>query len=693
MATDVVVLWHMHQPRYIDPGTGQPALPWVRLHAASGYLDMARALERHPGARVTVNFVPSLVEQLELLAAGAQDPLERLAASDAAELGQSERETVVARCFSAHFGRQIAPRPRFAELASKRAQGWSAFTPQDLADAQCLFMLAWLGPAARALTPEIEVLEARGTGFALEDQRLLAAAIRRAALAVLPAWRHLADRGQVELIASPFHHPIVPLLCDSDVARVARPGARLPPRFAHPDDALLQIRRGLAAHARAFGRPPAGMWPPEGSVSPAALAAYATAGVRWLVADEGVLERSLDEGERGALAGRPPRSAVWRHGEVDLLFRDRELSDRIGFRYADVGAEEAASDLLGAARARSGGGLCVIALDGENAWEAYPGRGAPFLDALYRRLAAPQGGLRSRTVSEVVDQAKARPLARLHPGSWIDASFHIWIGDPVKNRGWTLLGKAKQRLAEAMAAPAADPVRLSTAQDHLLAAEASDWFWWFGEPFSSAEDALFDALFRAQLAAVYTALGDHPPAALDEPVDDRRGSPMQLVPTALISPRLDGRAGFYEWKGAARHDLQAGGTMADRSQALEGLLVGFDLEHLYLCLEPARHARRRVGAAHLKLSLSTPHASHRLTILLGAADGGEHLVALDGKVAAGDVVELQLPLSRLGARQGDELRLAAVLEFAGHRFACLPGHGELRVTVPGADLGADDWHV
>src|SRR5215813_6313705 len=66
---DVLFLWHMHQPDYRDPRTGVAELPWVRLHAASAYRDMALVLREQPHVRATVNFVPSLVAQLEAVAA------------------------------------------------------------------------------------------------------------------------------------------------------------------------------------------------------------------------------------------------------------------------------------------------------------------------------------------------------------------------------------------------------------------------------------------------------------------------------------------------------------------------------------------------------------------------------------------------------------------------------------------------
>ena len=61
----VSVLWHMHQPDYRDHASGEFTLPWVYLHALKDYSDMAAHLERHPGVRAVVDFVPVLLDQLE----------------------------------------------------------------------------------------------------------------------------------------------------------------------------------------------------------------------------------------------------------------------------------------------------------------------------------------------------------------------------------------------------------------------------------------------------------------------------------------------------------------------------------------------------------------------------------------------------------------------------------------------------
>ncbi len=708
--SDIVFLWHMHQPRYVHPETGVPVLPWVRLHAASGYLDMARALERHPGVRATVNFVPSLVDQILAMVTGAKDELERIAEKPSDALDEAERREVVARSFSVRWDKMIAPRPRFAELLAKRGQDGRPeaiasaarrFTSADLRDTECLFLLSWLGWAAREDDRAIDALDHKGTAYDEHDKAVLLAAVRHAAAKVLPSWRALAERGQIELASSPYYHPIVPLVIDTEVAKRSRPLDKLPPRFARPDDAREQMLLALALHERVFGKKPAGMWPPEGSLSPEAVELYGASGMTWLCGDEETLARSLaavpEDGD--GLPG-PARAHLWRQGKVALAFRDRELSDRIGFRYADVEADAAADDLIASARASAGeGGLCGIFLDGENAWESFPQRGKAFLDALYTRLerATESGLVRTRTMSDVVQErgAAARPLSRLHSGSWIDADFHIWIGDPVKNRAWTLLGRSREKLAIAEAARGLHDPSVREARRLLLAAEGSDWFWWFGAPFSSAEDGVFDELFRAHLAAAWRVLGDEPPAALREPISQSNAAAARAAePHAFIRPRLDGRArAFYEWQGAARHEIAPGAVMAGPVHPVAAVLIGFDLERLYLCLDPHKDDRRRVAASHMSLWVRAGDHETHLEVTLGAADGGPELRALGGRVGSGEVVELALPFAALGAKPHDELRLWMTLEFAGVVLARVPQGGALSTIVPWQGWGDENWSV
>ena len=61
----LALVWHMHQPHYENPVTGQFELPWVRLHGTKDYYDMAALAEPFPRVRFTVNVVPSLLDQID----------------------------------------------------------------------------------------------------------------------------------------------------------------------------------------------------------------------------------------------------------------------------------------------------------------------------------------------------------------------------------------------------------------------------------------------------------------------------------------------------------------------------------------------------------------------------------------------------------------------------------------------------
>ena len=63
-------------------------------------------------------------------------------------------------------------------------------------------------------------LASKGRDFSESDKEELRAKEIELIGLVLPAYREAAMRGQVELSTTPFYHPILPLVCDSDIPRV-----------------------------------------------------------------------------------------------------------------------------------------------------------------------------------------------------------------------------------------------------------------------------------------------------------------------------------------------------------------------------------------------------------------------------------------------------------------------------------------
>ena len=708
---DLILLWHHHQPDYRRPSDGRSVLPWARLHVTKDYLDMARNAERYPGLKMTFNLVPALIDQIEAAARGEPDELLELIARPIAGLAAEERATVTSRCVqvpSHALDRWPALRAlRQRTLPESPAGGRGANRTVPLADPELLaleiwFLLAWLDPmfhgepeAARALADHPRWTERhRGDLMALHG---------RLAGEVIPAYRALAERGQVELSTSPYHHPILPLLVDIASARRARPDLPLPALpFAAPEDAERHMVRALARHADVFGRPATGMWPSEGSVSPEVASIAARLDIRWLASDEAVLWRSLDHGaqERGALY-RPWRF-VSEAGEVALFFRDHALSDRIGFVYQRWDARDAADDFIAQLRriARDHRGdvppLVSVILDGENCWEHYPEDGDQFLNALYRGLAEAKD-IRTRTPSEVLAEGRAiGALPRLHSGSWIDADFHIWIGHAEKNRAWDQLAHARKALVAAGATPESAP----EAWAALARAEGSDWFWWFGEDHYTGDRPVFDRLFRELVSAAYTGAGLGPPASLRLPIvrpDAASGS--RQPPVGLVTPTIDGRrTTFYEWHAAGHCAVGAGAAMHKGGGLVRDLYYGFDAERFYLRLDFAAGAPP--GAAlDLRIDLVEPRplrlriaglAAGERPVLAAAA--GEAERPLEGaRCSIQTLLELAVPFASLGVGPGELMGLLVQALRGGQPVESYPGEEGLTLAVPGPDFEATMW--
>jgi alpha-amylase/alpha-mannosidase (GH57 family) len=285
------------------------------------------------------------------------------------------------------------------------------------------------------------------------------------------------------------------------------------------------------------------MWPAEGAVGEQAARHFRTNGVNWIATDQGVLKSS---GLWGYPAERPDVFCkAWRTGPDDpgqcasIFFRDTELSNAIGFRYAALAPETAASDFLQQLKARflpleNKDHLVSVILDGENAWGSYEQAARGFFAALYRALDSdPEIG--TVTFGEFLDGnaergVKAHPLGEqervcdLANASWIDESgsrhgndLGTWIGEPEENAAWDLLRQARETFQTSGITPEIHP----QAFEAIYAAEGSDWFWWYGDDQTCDSEPLFDDLFRQHLRSAYLLAGKNPPGELDRSIVPR----------------------------------------------------------------------------------------------------------------------------------------------------------------------------
>jgi len=673
----VVVFWHQHQPFYKDLVTGEYRLPWVRLHALKDYYGMVKLLEEFPQIHQTFNLVPSLIAQIEDYVAGtARDPFLELAAKPAKDLTPDERRFALEYLFQANPVHMIGRYPRYQELWERfRGSGDSPdraeryFQPQDFTDLQVLSQIAWFDEFFLE-DGDVAALIKKGRAYSLDDQSFVIAREKELLGKVLPEHARAAKRGSIEISTSPFYHPILPLLCDTDMGRVSTPGLPLPQnRFRRPEDARAQLLRGLDLHERVFGIRPRGVWPSEGSVSEEVLGIASTLGVKWMATDEGVLGRSLGffftrdgQGRLGDAAAEKLYT-IYRYEsgatQMHMLFRDHSLSDLVGFVYSGMPPQEAAAHLIQnieqAAQpllAKGKDAVVPIILDGENAWEYYPYSGREFLRRFYDALQK-TAGLEAVTVSEAIAHHSDKPrLKSLVPGSWIQANFNVWIGASEDNRSWDYLYHARNFYSQ-NAAPASETQR-QLAFEELMIAEGSDWNWWYGPEHHSANDREFDELYRKHLSNVYQALGASPPEYLAQPIIGAAARPSFVPQTAYIHPRVAGdMVRYFEWIGAAMYTAdQRSGAMHGKSFLLDSVYAGIDETSVY---------------GRLDFAGKVPESSFELVVNIESwADGTErprralHLEALieDGTLGSWkiSVVDDETPLA-VSSQPGNEARL------------------------------------
>jgi alpha-amylase/alpha-mannosidase (GH57 family) len=620
---------------------------------------------------MTFNFTPSLLEQL---LHPRTDPFTACARKDPSELRPEEKIFILRHFFAASWENQVRPLPRYFELLvhrgmdpgpedlQTRAHDWSSSRFLDL---QVLFHLAWCGEHLRRLKPIQELLR-KGRQFTAEDKQHFFEILDAAPAEVVPLYRKLAERGQVSLTTTPYNHPILPMLTGAREIQQDHPGMRVYPFPADLPDARWHVEEALRSHEALFGRRPRGIWPAEGGISESILPLL---DVEAAFSDDLVLYRSQAAEKNILFPFRHPAQP-----SLKLFFRNSELSNRFGFVYGGRRAEQAVEDFIHFVDNISSDGVLWVILDGENPWGGYHRLGRPFLRRMFTR--ASEAGIRFLNLDDVLAlDLPVQTVDHLHPGSWIDASFHIWTGDPVKNRAWDLLSTVRQSLSGVQA-----PEISWTA---LRAAQASDWFWWYGRGNESPYKPEFDMLFRHYLKKALADAGQPPIPTLESPLELEESDRLNGRPKGFMQPLLDGKVtSFYEWSGAAKIPVGSGGSMHASGRIVEALYLGFDSEHLFLRLDPDLEVPAG-GWMGVKILLRQVHPRQAALSLLPAE------APVSG--AYDRVLEVRVPFSALGLKPGDEAGF--YLDLLGDAAGRCPWTGLVHFTVPHAHYEEEMWNV
>lgn len=725
----LAILWHQHQPYYPDDVSGENPMPWVRLHGTKDYLGMALLLKEVPEFHATINLVPSLLDQLLAYTdRGHVDTHLRVSRAPADGLAEQDLYYLLDNFFMVHPDQMIRPYPRYLELYQKRglsvdpaARAAKRFAKRDLIDLQCWSNLTWIHPLVFERDRDLAEFRAKGRNWTEQEKLWLLDKQMELLRQVVPLHRELAEAGQVELTTTPYYHPILPLLWDKRLARQAMPHVQLPEHLnGYPEDAAEHVRRAVALHQKLFGEKPRGMWPSEGSVCQPMIPTLAAAGIQWIATDEEILTSSTDgwvaRDAQGFLRNPEMLYRPWRVEEkgqqLQIVFRDHAMSDQIGFHYQRYQAQHAVDDFIGklegighAVAGKSGHTLVSIILDGENCWEYYPNAGVDFLRQLYRRVVTHPKIKPVRVGDYLRDHPATDKIGTLFAGSWIQHNFGIWIGHPECNRAWDLLYQTREHLRAAAQSGQKTADEIEQAWTELYIAEGSDWFWWFGDSHSSAQDALFDRLFRKHLQNVYSLLGDLPLAELARPISmGQRAAHLHTQPTSLLNVKVDGRRTYFEWLNAGRW-LPSGsrGAMSMVAESrLSALYFGFDGDNLYLRFDPRGGTARerladidtlRIGflePAGFELLISHPNWQEPILQLYH----NDVAVSESGVQAAADIIlEVAIPFRSLALSTDDAVQFYVEFLKQEQSLDRVPQEGVIDTPVPSPDFENMMWQA
>lgn len=609
---NIAFIWHFHQPVYQENYNEDFLMPWVRLHTSKDYYDMLSRIEDFKNIKLNFNISPILVESVERYINGAHDVHSRLLISDVDALNNDDKNFILQHFFDANYANMILKRGYYANLYNKRYSkdniSTDAFTNQEYADIMANFTLCWIDKRFIDIFPNLKYLMEKEENYTLEDRREIFNIQLEIFKKLADIYKKHQKQNRIEISTNPFYHPILPLLLNIREDKYQYSENLPEASKLMEEDAAEQILKSLDTFEKFFGKRPKGLWLPEQCISKKAVQLLSKLGIKWTVADEGILANSIQKeftrDFEGNLEDPYDLCANYKlpNLKTNIIFADSFFANLVGFGYGNYEGEIAANDfyekiktiqnkLENSPREEH---LLTIAMDGENCWESYTNDGEEFLSTLYS-LIENDSSLETVLMSEFLEKSEPIILDDLSSGSWINRNFDLWIGEPTKNVAWLYLDKTRtalenvknQLLEEAKNGKEKQQALdiINKAKQEIFIAQGSDWFWWYGEPNESGNDHIFDYLFRAHLKNVYKILQKPHPGYLDVPLISIVGKPVR-EPKKMITPVIDGslNENIDNWADAGYIFLPDSPTFSS-GKTIKGIYFGNDETNIYFKFE------------------------------------------------------------------------------------------------------------
>lgn len=519
---------------------------------------------------------------------------------------------------------------------------------------------------------KIKKLEEKQKNYNFEDIYYLINKQNEIIKKVLHLYRDLLKSGLIEITMSPYAHPISPLIIDTDIAK--RTGENfLPNRFSHPEDLDGQIKLGKEIFYKFFETNPQGIWPSEGAVSNEVVDFFIKNGFKYFLTDEDILFKTINNRDRVKLY---KKYFLERDGEkIFVFFRDKILSDSIGFVYSQMNEEDAVKDFMNKINEIKNISdkekYVFVFLDGENPWEYYKNNGINFLNLLYSELKKDKDLVNSK-LSEIIDENDSEKLNYIESGSWINGDFKTWIGEEEDNLSWEYL-KIVRDDYEML-----DKDKKEKLKKILYIIEGSDWNWWYGKTYGDDIKNYFDILYRIHIESFYYYSGINRDFYFKS-IIKRDNSKIKLSVKNYITPKIDGKINnFFEWIDGFYYEGEVNlSSMNFNKKMIEFIRGGFDKDNIYLGIKINKNFKN----FELQLNLEGENNTHSISFL--KSDSNLEIIGNFKDIEANfvDLLEVKLPIRSEFLKENNLINFYILLKIDGKTVSKSPQIGIFEISI------------
>jgi Glycosyl hydrolase family 57 len=462
--------------------------------------------------------------------------------------------------------------------------------------------------------------------------------------------------GALEMVATPAHDAIIPLVQNASSVSAAQGFGELPIPFSYPTDASFLISGGATKMNALTAVSPRGFFPSAGAVSSESVSLFENAGAAWLLVGSPVLKSNPANADLARLYSLPnSKTALC----VANLAMSRALESALagGETMTLINTVDSLEEVRGITTLllnvgepfgrtlREGSAKVAV-----RKWLAHLAESQQEKTLL---TTTPSEYIVGNPLRQITAHPTLAPLAKLETTTLYGKSFSKWLGESEETTAWTYLALVRGDLARSgvtQREPTDDYSRdekifyQQRAWNELYAAENALWTSYFGneEEIILGEKSAIDKAYRTHLTAVYdnlTFAGIAVEARTFTPIVEL-SSHRPLAPLSSNQLTLDGVIAESEWL------EKAGLLRTETASVIKLFYYGYDKNALYFALDGGSTTDFQKLAEQntpFKLHLLYDEAT-ALTLELGKSllSDANYKLALSGNIA-----ELRIPFSEM----------------------------------------------